>query len=145
MTVSRLAGRAAGGSTGPRFVSDRWDGLVLVRGLGEDADPVPGGHDHRCPGPGGGDFEAEPAATARQAGGGVQDAVAQRFRLGAGEVAVQGEQPQPGEQGGGGQRGSEPRARLWDSWWLGNLPIPVSFPVRMAPSTRAYTLWAASM
>ena len=24
------------------------------------------------------------------------------------------------------------QARLRDSWWLGNLPIPVSFPVRMA-------------
>src|SRR5436190_5175155 len=79
-------------------------------GLGQGADPVPGGHDHRCPGPGGGDFEVLPTAAAGQAGGGVQDAVAQFFGLGAGEVAVEGEQPQPGEQGGGGQRGGEPGA-----------------------------------
>ena len=33
-----------------------------------------------------------------QAGGGVQDAVAQRLGLGFGEVAVQGEELEPGEQ-----------------------------------------------
>ena len=38
-------------------------------------------------------LQAAPAAAAGQPGGGVQDAVAQGLRLGAGEAAVQGEQP----------------------------------------------------
>lgn len=42
-------------------------------------------------------------ATAGDPGGGVQDPVAQGFRLGAGEAAVQGEQHQPGQQGRGGE------------------------------------------
>ena len=46
----------------------------------------------RCRGP----------AAGRQAGGGVQDPVAQGLGLGLGQGAVEGEQPQPGQQGRGG-------------------------------------------
>ncbi len=46
---------------------------------------------------------------AGQPGGGVQDPVAQGLGLGFGEVAVEGEQLQPGEQGGGGQGCGQPR------------------------------------
>src|ERR1019366_7251039 len=38
----------------------------------------------------------------------VQDVVAQRFRLGFGEVAVEGEEAEPGEQVAGGGRGLAP-------------------------------------
>lgn len=37
MTGARLAGRVAGDFTGPGFLSDRWDGLVLVSMLGRRA------------------------------------------------------------------------------------------------------------
>jgi hypothetical protein len=96
-------------------------------GLGEGADPVPGGDDRGCPGPGGGDFEVAPAAAAGQAAGGVQDAVAQRFRLGAGEVAVEGKVAQPGEQGGSGQRRGEPGA-VQGQQVAGELADPSVFP-----------------
>src|SRR6266487_663261 len=56
------------------------------------ARPVPGGGDRWCPGPGGGDFEAAPTAAGRQAGGGVQDAVAQGLGLGPGQGAVERQQ-----------------------------------------------------
>ena len=109
MTGARLSGRVAGGSTGPRFPpwSSEWL-CCWSGGLGQGADAVPGGDDRGCPGPGGGDLEVAPAAAAGQAAGGVQDAVAQGLGFGFGEVAVEGEQPQPGEQGGGGQRGGQP-------------------------------------
>jgi hypothetical protein len=42
-------------------------------------------------------------------GSGVQDAVAQRLRLGFGQVAVQAEVPQPGQQRRGEQRRGQPR------------------------------------
>ena len=41
---------------------------------------------------------AAAAPAAHQAGGGVQDAVAQRLGLGLGQVAVEGEELEPGEQ-----------------------------------------------
>ena len=44
-----------------------------------------------CPGPGGGDFQAAPAAAAGQARGGMQDPVTQGLGFGSGQVAVQGE------------------------------------------------------
>jgi hypothetical protein len=50
--MARLAGRVAGGSTGPGSFLDRRGGLVLVRVGGEDGDGGPGGHDGGCPGPG---------------------------------------------------------------------------------------------
>ena len=48
-------------------------------------------------------------AAAGQPVGGVQDAVAQSLRLGPGQVAVQGEQAEPGQQGRGGEGGGLPR------------------------------------
>src|SRR5262249_37026487 len=55
-----------------------------------------------------GDFQAAAPSAACHAGGGMQDAVAQGLGLGLGEVAVESEQPQPGQQGGGDQRGGQP-------------------------------------
>src|SRR5450755_3710658 len=95
-------GPAAGGSTGPggtpfrvAGVAFRWSGCVWQGG-----DPGPGGGDGISAGPGGGEFQPPPAAASDQFPGGMQDPVTQRFRLGAGQVAVQGE-PQPGQQGRG--------------------------------------------
>jgi hypothetical protein len=48
-------------------------------------------------------------SAAGQPGGGVQDAVAQRFRLGPGQVAVQGDELQPGQQDAGDHGSAEPR------------------------------------
>ena len=45
-----------------------------------------------CPGPGGGDFQGSAATAADEAGGGVQDAVAQGLRLRFCQVAVQGQE-----------------------------------------------------
>jgi hypothetical protein len=67
------------------------------------------GHDGAGPWPGCRDFQVAAPSAAHQPGSGVQDAVAQSFRLGFGEVAVEGQQPEPGQQDGGGQRGGHPR------------------------------------
>ena len=67
-------------------------------GLRERVDALPGGRDRLGPRPGGLDFQAAPPAAADQPGGGVQDAVAQRLGLGFGQVAVQGQQLEPGQQ-----------------------------------------------
>jgi hypothetical protein len=71
-------------------------------------DALPGGDDVAGPGPGRGDLEGSSASAVDEAGGGVQDAVAQGLRLGSGEVAVQGDELQPGEQDAGGHGGVEP-------------------------------------
>jgi len=68
-------------------------------------DARPGGGDLLCPGPGGGDLQGSAAAAADEAGGGVQDAVAERLRLCCGEVAVQGQELQPGQQDAGSAPG----------------------------------------
>src|SRR5689334_5363669 len=109
MTVARLAGRAAGGSTGQGFpfviagTVCCWSG-----GLWQGADPVPGGGDVGGPRPDGLDAQAALPAAAGESGGGVPDAVAQGLGLDPGQVAVQGEQPEPGQQDRGGQRGGLP-------------------------------------
>ena len=110
MTVARLSGRVAGGSTGP-WVS------FLARRDGFCAGQVGCGMAWtRCqavvisrPGPGGGDFQGSAAPAADEAGGGVQDAVAQGLRLRFCEVAVQGQQLQPGQQDAGDHGRVEPR------------------------------------
>src|ERR1022692_122790 len=104
-------GPGAGGSTGPLFAPSVVAGTAWFwsGGLRQGGDHGPGGGDGIRPGPGRGDSQAAPAAASGQPGGGVQDLVPQRFRLGAGQVAVQGEQPQPGQQGGGDQGGGQPR------------------------------------
>src|ERR1700693_6025575 len=103
MTVARLSGRLAGGSTGPgvpsllaRTVSSWSDGVR------DDLDALPGGGDRLRPGPRRGNFDGSAASAADEAGGGVQYAVAQGLRLGPGQVAVQGQELQPGQQDGGG-------------------------------------------
>jgi hypothetical protein len=53
----------------------------------------------------------KPLAAADQASGGVQEAVAQGLGLGAGELAVQGDEPQPGETPGRTGRRSGLRIR----------------------------------
>jgi hypothetical protein len=109
MTVARLSGRVSGGSTRPwvSFLARRpvscWSG-----GVRDGLDVLPGGGDLLCPGPGRGDFEASAAPAADEAGGGVQDAIAQRLRLCSCEVAVQGQELQPGQQDAGDHGGVEP-------------------------------------
>ena len=80
-----------------------WSGR-LRRG----SDPVPGVHDRGRPGPGGGDFEVSAAPAAGQPGCGVQDPVAQGLGLGFGEVAVEGQVTEPGQQGGRGEGRGQP-------------------------------------
>ena len=109
MTVARLSGRLAGGSTGP-------GGPFLVAGLcfgwsdgmRHRVDALPGGGDLFGPGPGRGDLEGSAAAAADEAGGGVQEAVAQGLRLRFREIAVEGGELQPGQQDAGGHRRVEP-------------------------------------
>lgn len=76
--------------------------------LRKGSDPGPGGDDRFNPGPGRSDSEVPAPGAAGKPGGSVQDLVAQGLWLGAGQVAVEGEQPEPGEQGRGGQRGGQP-------------------------------------
>src|ERR1700722_9257203 len=82
----------------------RWSGRVL-----DGVDAFPGGDDLLGPGPGRGDFEVPAGAAADQAGGCVQDAVAQCLRLRLREVAVQGQEPQPGQQDARDHGRVEPR------------------------------------
>ena len=104
MSSARLAGRVPGGSTGPLFVSFHgrrvracWSGC-----LGQGGDPVPGDGDVSGPGPGDRDSQLA-AATADNPGGGVQDAVTKGLGLGFGQVAVEGQVPQPGQERRGEQ------------------------------------------
>jgi hypothetical protein len=83
-------------------------------------------------------------AAAGQAGGGVQEAVAQGLGFGFGEGAVEGEQPQLGEQGGGDQRGGQP-GLVEREGLAGQVADAGGLPVRTQSSTRAWTRWAASM
>jgi len=110
MTVARLAGRVAGVPRAPRvsFLGSR-DGLRWSGGLRERADALPGGRDRLGPWPGCLDFQAAPPAPVHQPGGGVQHPVAQRLGLGFGQVAVQGQQFQPGQQDLPGHRRGQPR------------------------------------
>src|SRR5579859_8138156 len=109
MTAVRLPGRVAGGSTGPGWsFPARWAGSCWSGGARDGVDAVPGGDDLVGPGPGGGDFEGPAPAAADQAGGRVQDAVAQRLRLCLRELAVQGDELEPGQQDAGGHGCVEP-------------------------------------
>src|SRR3984957_17284009 len=99
-------GRGSTGPGGPFFLAGTgfsWSDWVRYR-----LDALPGGDDLVGPGPGGGDLEGPAASAADEAGGGVQEAVAQRLRLCFRQVALQGQQLQPGQQDAGGHRGVEP-------------------------------------
>ena len=78
------------------------------RGLRQGAEAGPGGGYRGGPRPGSGDVQPAPSPAADQSGGGVQDLVAQGFGVGAGQVAVEGQQAQPGQQGGNDQGGGQP-------------------------------------
>src|SRR5271169_5405339 len=101
-------GPGAGGSTGP-------GGLPLVAGtgrcwsagVGQRADTLPGPRDRLGPRPVRGDLPAPAAPAAYQPGRGVQDA--QRLRLGLGQVAIEGEELEPGEQDLRHHRRGQPR------------------------------------
>jgi hypothetical protein len=77
-------------------------------GLRERVDALPRSGDGVGPWPGGLDVQAAPPA-ADQSGRGVQHPVPQRPGLGSGQVAVQGQHFQPGEQDLSGHRGGQPR------------------------------------
>ena len=102
-------GRAAGVPRGPG--SPSWvavTGPRLVRGLRERVDALPRGGDRLGPRPGGLDFQASPPSAAGQPGGSVQQPVAQRPGLGPGQVTVQGQQLEPGQQDLPGHRRGQP-------------------------------------
>lgn len=83
---SQLADRVAGGSTGP------WVAPFVVAGMAvcdswslwQGAEAGPGGGYRGGPRPGSGDVQPAHSPAADQSGGGVQDLVAQGFRLVAG-------------------------------------------------------------
>jgi hypothetical protein len=80
-----------------------WSGGMRYR-----VDALPGGDDVLGPGPVHGDLEGSASSAADEAGGGVQEAVAQCLRLCAGKVAAQGDEPQSGQEDAGGHGGVEP-------------------------------------
>src|SRR5216683_6422675 len=135
MSVARLAGRCPGVSTVPDapFRAQGWYSC-WSGGVGQRGDPCPGGYEGVRPGPGRGDLEVPAAAAAGQAGGGVEQSVAQGPGLGAGQVAVQGDQLEPGDQGGGDPASHAPLIG-WEC--DGSLPMPVCLPVLMPSSTLA--------
>jgi hypothetical protein len=82
-------GPSAGGFHRPRGLP--WvagTGPCWSAGVGQRADTLPGPRDRLGPRPVRGDLPAAAAPAAHEAGGGVQDAVAQRLGLGLGQVAV---------------------------------------------------------
>jgi hypothetical protein len=79
IAAARLPGRVAGVPRAPGapflVAGTAWCWSGSVR---QGADPVPGGHDVRGPGPAGLDLQLALAAAAGQPGGDVQDAVTHR-------------------------------------------------------------------
>ena len=110
MTVGRLSGRLAGGFHWPRGVPFLLAGMGFgwSGGMRYRVDALPGGDDVLGPGPVHGDLEGSASSAADEAGGGVQEAVAQCLRLCAGKVAAQGDEPQSGQEDAGGHGGVEP-------------------------------------
>ncbi len=95
------------------------------------------------PGPVGRDVQPALPLAAGDPGGGVQQGVAQPFRLCLGELAVQGEVAGPGEQVD--REGDDLAPGFVDSQDLdGSLRRPEAFAVRTPSSTRAWTRWRAS-
>ena len=81
---ARLAGRVAGGSTGPGVSLFGGTGGVWSGWVREVVDACPGAGDVGCPGPGSGDFQVALLSAVGQSGGGVEEAVAQGLGFGAG-------------------------------------------------------------
>src|ERR1022692_3402242 len=80
-----------------RVLSGGRDWMVwLWRGQGLDAGERAG--DVVCPGPGRRDSQVPSALAFDDPPGGMEHLVAQRLRLGSGKVAVEGEEPDPGQQ-----------------------------------------------
>jgi hypothetical protein len=77
--------------------------------LRERVDALPRGGDRLGPRSGGPDFQAAAPSAADQPGRGVEHPVAQRLGLGLGQVAVQGQELEPGEQDLPGHRRGQPR------------------------------------
>jgi hypothetical protein len=109
MTVARLAGRVARVPCSAGFPSLLGGiGLRCSGGVRDGLDVLPGSDDLLRSGPGHGDSQGSAAPAADEAGGGVQDAVAQHLRLGSCEVAVQGQELEPGQQDAGDHGDVEP-------------------------------------
>src|SRR5437660_5000769 len=84
-------------------------GLRPVSDLQSEAVYAPEGGDELVgPGPAGGEAKPGAAAAASDDGTGVQQAVAESFGLGAGEVAVEGDESRPGQQVVGDEGRDEP-------------------------------------
>src|SRR3954447_13827885 len=105
MVMGRLSRRWA---WSPGVLRSVGQALSWSAGCGDRRDPGERGGDLVGPGPAGGDAQPAAALAAGQAGGGVQNAVAQPFRLSLGEVAVEGEDLQPGDQVRGDRGGDAP-------------------------------------
>ena len=95
------------------------------------------------PGPVVGDADEHAAPAAGDAGGDVQQPLAQRLRLASGEVAVQQGGLGPGDQIAGGE-GELSQTALIANSRDGKRPTPVCLPQRMRSSTVAWPRWRAS-
>src|ERR1035441_6176531 len=118
---ARLPRRVGAGSTAGWWSPSRVAGsgaAGLWRGQGHDPGERVG--DVAGPGPCGGYAQVAAALAFDDPPGCVQDLVAQRFRLGFGEVAVEGEEAEPGEQVAGGGRGLAPGGAGPRRCWLGS-------------------------
>ena len=105
----RSPGVAGGGLSWGPWVFHSSVGVVPVQ-VNAARMAVPGGGDRVCPAPGGVDAEPELSGAAGDAGGDVQDPVAEGGDLAAGEVGVVGEADEfgPGDQIDCGQHDFEP-------------------------------------
>ena len=93
----------------PVVLSGWWAGEVGLSGEG-GAEALPGGGDRFGPAPGGVDAQPELAGSFGDAGGDVQDPVAEGGDLGAGQLGGVGEGDEfgPGDQVSGGQDDFQP-------------------------------------
>ena len=102
-------GPGAGGSTDPGLTLVAGTGPCWSAGVRQRADPLPGPRDRLGPRPVRGDLPAPAAPAAHQPGRRVQDAATQHLGLGLGQVAVEGEQLESGEQDLRHHRRGQPR------------------------------------
>jgi hypothetical protein len=113
--------RSPGGA--PVRVSDwslgrRVGGIAGSGGRRNDHDPAERLDDPVSPGPAGRETESSEAAATGESGRNVQDPESQQLRFGVGEVAVEGEELQPGDQVGGDRGKLDPGLvdRVFPGW-----------------------------
>jgi hypothetical protein len=138
---SRSGWRSGGGSPRVPWVGGTI-GSVGLGGRRDDHDPAERVKDVGGPRPSGGDAEVASPAAAGEPGGHVQYPEAQQLRLSLGEVAVEGERLERGDEVCG-DRG-ELHSCLVDGVLAGGEPRPLSLAALIRSSTRAWARCRAS-